>query len=149
MNTDIKTATEHIARLINAYHLRGKNAPVEGLIEMRIKLSTLVFYVAGVEADAYEDFVTAEYNRKSKFIESKEYYVKSGESVAKAETLAEAAIIAERKAETQADAIHKRLQLIRLAAKEVLDCLNQHISNIKSEKRLEMTGQGSQHFPAT
>ena len=135
MNTDIKTATEHIARLINAYHSRGKNAPVEGLIEMRIKLSTLVFYVAGVEADAYEDFVTAEYNRKSKFIESKEYYVKSGESVAKAET--------------QADAIHKRLQLIRLAAKEVLDCLNQHISNIKSEKRLEMTGQGSQHFPAT
>ena len=92
-----------------------------------------------------------EHLRKSKYARTvSEMLEKSDDgksiSVTAAKEHADFKTMFERGEETASEAEYYAARVVYEAANNVLDCLNQHISNLKQERRLEYNNQGSQQM---
>jgi len=89
-----------------------------------------------------------EHLRKSKYARtvSEQLEKTEGKNVAAAKEHADFKTMFERGEETASEAEYYAARVVYEAANNVLDTLAQHISNLKSERRLEYTGQGSQQM---
>lgn len=117
------------------------------LLSAARKLSCLVFEFAGEVAAMYKERNRTEFQRKAEFarIYRELISVDPRPSVASAEKEADGLCSSLRDAEQQADAEYNAGRLWLDSARAVHDQMRQHISNLKSEKRAEQTGQGSQN----
>lgn len=117
---------------------------VESMLYARKQLSTALFSFAGEVGDLYADKISAEFRRKSKIDRLTTEHITGGDSAAAAEKKAKDEAIEEAKQEVVADGLWKKADLLRIHAFAILDTMNQHISSLKQERRLEATAQGSQ-----
>ena len=115
------------------------------LLSAARKLSCLVFDFAGDVGMLYKERTRTEFQRKAEFgrIYRELMAADPRPSVASAEKEADALCASLRDAEQQADSEHYAAKLWLDTARAVDDQMRQHISNLKSEKRAEQTGQGS------
>lgn len=138
------TLSDRIADLIRDYYkFPADTTDVDGLINMRRKLSGLKFGLAVETGELYREKNAAEYARKAEFYRLRQELVKGGHSAAKAESEAYAAILPLMDAEQRADSAHRAAALILESAGGVIETMNQHIANLRSEKRAETFGQGA------
>lgn len=138
------TLPEHIASAIREYYkFPNDTTDVDGLINLRRKLSGLKFGLAVEIGTLYREKNATEHARKAEFYRLRQELVKGGHSAAKADCEAYAAIIALMDAEQLADSEYRAAALILDAAAGVLDTMNQHIANLRSEKKAETFGQGA------
>ena len=92
----------------------------------------------------YAERNAAEFARKAEFSRRRHDLVSGGATVAKAESEAQAEVLALLDAEQKADAAYKAGNLILDSAADVMRALSQHIANLRQERREEMAGAWSQ-----
>lgn len=116
------------------------------LMEARRRLACHIFAFALEVGELNREKSRKEHLRKSRYarIVSEQLEKSEGKNVAAAQQLADFKTSFERGEETASEAEYFAARIIYEAANNVLDCLNQHISNLKQERRLEYSGQGSQ-----
>ena len=116
------------------------------LMEARRRLACHLFNFAMEVGELNREKNRKEHNRKSKYarLVSEALTKSAGKNVAAAKESADFLTSFERGEETAAEAEYYAARLIHDAGNNVLDTLNQHISNLKQERRLEYSGQGSQ-----
>lgn len=141
------TPIERISKAVEWYNgLPQDYNNVDRLINAANRFACAVFEFSREVGDLYQEKNATEYRRKAAFVKYRAEFLQQQEKVSysAAAEAAEAKILDERKDEQMADAVYYQAKLMLDSAKDVLDRLNQHISNLKQEKRLEMAGQGSQ-----
>lgn len=116
------------------------------LMEARRRLACHLFAFALEVGELNREKNRKEHLRKSKYarIVSEQLEKSEGKNVAAAQQFADFSTSFERGEESAAEAEYFAARLIHDAGNNVLDTMNQHISNLKQERRLEYTGQGSQ-----
>ena len=135
---------DQITQCVREYFLVKDDAPdIDGLINLRRLLSSLKFGFAVEVGGMYKRKNATEHARKAEFYRLRQELVNGGHSAAKADCEAYAAIIALMDAEQLADSEYRAAALILDAAAGVLDTMNQHIANLRSEKKAETFGQGA------
>lgn len=138
------TISERIADRIRWYYKLEKDTPdVDGLINLRRELSGLKFGLSVEVGSLYREKNATEYARKAEFYRLRQKGIADGLTAAKAESEAYNEILALMNAEQKADAEYRAAALILESAGGVLETLNQHIANLRSEKRAETFGQGA------
>lgn len=122
-------------------------ADLDLLLSAARKLSCLVFDFAGEVGMLYKERNRTEFQRKAEFgrIYRELMGAESKPSVSAAEKEADGLCASLRDLEQQADAEHYAAKMLLDTSRAVHDQMRQHISNLKSEKRAEQTGQGSQN----
>lgn len=117
------------------------------LMNARRSLSTMLYEVAGILAEYARDKIAAEHVRKAfeaeKFAELRDKAEKPITSQIEAAVKALSVSYCQREADTEAE--YQAAKIVYDAAKNVCDVMTQHIANLKSEKRDEMIGVGSQY----
>lgn len=119
---------------------------IEKLMEARRRLACHIFNFAMEVGELNREKSRKEHLRKSKYARtvSEQLEKTEGKNVAAAREFADSKTQFERGEETASEAEYYAARVIYEAANNVLDCLNQHISNLKQERRLEYNNQGSQ-----
>lgn len=136
---------DRICEIIARYEKLPKGFnDVSALIDGRKLLATLLFQYANEVGELYQEKLGAEFLRKSAFERKRTGHIESGDSATAAEAKAKGEIFDEMKDEMMADGLHKRADLLRQHAGDVLNAMNQHIASLKDERRLETQAQGSQ-----
>ena len=139
-----ETLPDHITDCIREYYkFPNDTVDVDTLINLRRKLAGLKFGLSVSVGVLYKQKNATEHARKAEFYRLRQELVKGGHSAAKADCEAYAAIIALMDAEQLADSEYRAAALILDAAAGVLDTMNQHIANLRSEKKAEVFGQGA------
>ena len=116
------------------------------LMEARRRLACHLFNFAIEVGELNRDKNRTEHVRKSKFarLVNEAMAKTEGKNVAAAQQHADFQTSAERGDEGASEAAYFAGRLIYDAGTNVLDTMNQHISNLKKERSLEFTNQGSQ-----
>lgn len=142
-----QTPIERIEKAVRWYNgLSQDFSDVDLLITASNRLACSIFEFSREVGELYQEKNATEYRRKAAFVAYKSKAISEMEkpTYSGADAIAELQIIEERKDEQLADAMYYRAKLLLDSARDVLDRMNQYISNLKQEKRLEMAGQGSQ-----
>lgn len=137
---------EQIQKIVSWYSRQSRDFnDVPVLMNARAKLSTLLAEMAGQVVALYAQKNGAEFQRKAAHAEAlrREMSVEKT-SAAAAKIVADSDVRTELEREYEADSEYQRARLLYDAYRNVCDVMSQHISNLKSEKRNEFTGQGSQ-----
>lgn len=141
------TPIERIEKAVKWYDGLSRDfADVDRLLIASNRFSCAIFEFSREVGDLYQEKLATEYRRKSAYVRIRSEEIAKMEKpiLSAADAAAELQIVEERKEEQLADAMFYRAKLLMDSARDVLDRMNQHISNLKQEKRLEMSGQGSQ-----
>ncbi len=120
---------------------------VAQLMEARRRLACHLFNFAIEVGELNHEKNRTEHTRKSKYarIVNEALEKTDGKNVAAAQQSADFKTSFERGEEAAAEAAYFAGRLIYDAGTNVLDTMNQHISNLKKERSLEYSGQGSQN----
>ena len=143
----ITTTLEKIQAAVSWYSTIPQDYnDIAKLMDARRRLACHLFVFAIEVSESNKDKNRTEHIRKSKYARAVSDALKAsgGNNVARAQQEAEYKVIEERSAESLAEATYFAGRLIYDAGTNVLDTISQHVSNLKSEKRLEYSGQGSQ-----
>ena len=143
---DPTSTLDKLNAIVSKYKSLQRNFnDVETLIYMRKQLSCYLFDLATIVGEAFEAFKEFEYDRKYTH-ETERLRIKKSQTTTVSDAEAQAAALAApmRKNENAAEAMYKRLYMVHQAGNEVLQTMNQHIANLRSEKSLEMKNQGAQ-----
>ena len=143
------TVIERICAAVSWYATIDRDyADITTLMEARRRLACHIFAFAMEVGELNREKSRKEHLRKSKYARtvSEQLEKTEGKNVAAAKEHADFKTMFERGEETASEAEYYAARVVYEAANNVLDCLNQHISNIKAERRLEYTGQGSQQM---
>jgi hypothetical protein len=136
-----KSTLDQIVEIVDFYYkIKEDFNDIERLQKGVRRLATLIFMYAGEVGQFYKEKNRTEFVRRSTFEREKKKAINAGESAASAGTSAMVAVERELSAETQADAEYKAAYFLYESAKDVLQSMQQHVSNLKQEKRLEMAG---------
>lgn len=150
-------AMPHIEGIIEWYNgvseqERGNPTFLDKLILKAGSLSYYLFRFAHEVGELYSDKTAAELRRKAAFFAAmkrhKEEAAKGSEKFvfSTAEIMAENSIKGLREAEALADSLFFAAKIVRDAAGNVLQRMSQEISNLKSEKNIEMRSD-NRNFP--
>lgn len=122
-------------------------ADIATLMEARRRLACHLFAFAVEVGELGREKNRVEHLRKSKYarIVAESLEKSDGKGVAAAQVAAEHLTSHERGEEAAAEAAYYAAKVVMDAGNNVLDTMNQHISNLKAERRLEFSGQGSQN----
>jgi len=140
---------EKISAAVHWYAVLDRDyADIVTLMEARRRLACHLFNYAIEVGELNRDKNRTEPVRKSKYARLvNEALAKSdGKNVAAAQQSADFNTSFERGEEGAAEAAYFAGRLIYDAGTNVLDTMNQHISNLKKERSLEYNGQGSQQI---
>ena len=136
---------EAIGSCVNAYYRLPKDGvDVVSLLDLHRRLAGLKYAFAVEVGRMYAERNAAEFARKAEFSRRRHDLVSGGATVAKAESEAQAEVLALLDAEQKADAAYKAGNLILDSAADVMRALSQHIANLRQERREEMAGAWSQ-----
>ena len=136
-----KSTLDQIVEIVDFYYkIKEDFNDIERLQNGVRRLATLVFMYAGEVGDFYKEKNRTEFVRRSTFEREKKRLIKEGESGTAAGAAAMVFVEKELSAETMADAEYKASYFLYESAKDVLQSMQQHVSNLKQEKRLEMAG---------
>lgn len=117
---------------------------VQQLTAAQKALACLLFEYAGEVGELYKQKNGTEFTRKAIFEKERLRLIGEGKSAAAAGNEAQTLIGTSAFAEVCADAEYRAAVMQKEAASDVLRSMLQHIANIKEERRLEISGQGSQ-----
>jgi len=143
------TVIERICAAVSWYATIDRDyADITTLMEARRRLACHIFAFAMEVGELNREKSRKEHLRKSKYARtvSEQLEKTEGKNVAAAKEHADFKTMFERGEETASEAEYYAARVVYEAANNVLDTLAQHISNLKSERRLEYTGQGSQQM---
>ena len=143
----MKAPLERIEAAVTWYNaLKPDYNDVDTLILASNRFACAIFEFSREVGELYTEKNGAEFRRKSAFTVSRAMHLKTQEktSYSAADSAAEVDVIEQRKEEQLADSQYMSARLMLESAKDVLDRMNQYISYLKQEKRLETSGQGSQ-----
>lgn len=140
-----QTPLDSIAAATEWYMSTGKSFnDIDGLMEASKRYSIHIFNYASEVGNLYKAKNLSEWKRKANYAVKKQELVLGGSPVSRAESEADESVKDLRYEEQMADGDYVAGRLQLEAAKDVLDRMNQHISHLKQEKRMEMSNQGSQ-----
>ena len=101
--------------------------------------------MAGQVAQLYQQKTATEFQRKTAHAEALRAAMSVDKtSAAAAKVIADSEVRNEFSREAEADAEYHRAKLLYDAYRNICDVMNQHISNLKGERRAEYAGQWSQ-----
>lgn len=121
-------------------------ADVGLLMHARARLSTYLAEMAMQVTQLYAQKNGAEFQRKAAHAEALRAAMGIEKtSAAAAKVIADSETMDAVQREYDADAEHQAAKMLYDAFRNVCDVMNQHISNLKSEKRNEFTNTGSQN----
>ena len=141
----MKTTLENIEGAVSWYgEVKSDFSDIDTLMRVQRALATWLFEYAGEVGMLYKGRNRSEFQRKAAFARARQEGIAKGENVSKAEAAAAVAIEELMKAESEADAEFKAAALLLEHGRDVLGAMVQHISHLKSEKRMEANGTGSQ-----
>ena len=130
-----------IEKIVQGYNaLPADFNDIDRLTTALRRLACAVFEYSREVGEKYRDARSTEFQRKAAEQREKLRLIGEGQSAAAAESAAKAAAEKLQFAEIEADAEYRAAYLALTSANGVLDAIRQHISTLKSEKRLEMTG---------
>lgn len=136
-----KSTLDQIVEIVDFYYKIEKDfTDIERLQKGVRRLATLIFMYAGEVGDFYKQKNATEFIRRSTFEKEKNRLIKAGESGTAAGAAALVFVEKELQNEQRADAEYKAAHFLYESAKDVLQSMQQHVSNLKQEKRLEMAG---------
>ena len=119
-------------------------ADVDLLLRTQREFARRLYMFALEVGMLYKNRNRTEFQRKAEFARLRKGYIVPLGSVAKAESEALVEVEALLDIEQQADGEYVAAKLLLDHARDVLQSMVQHISNLKAEKRSEMSGTGSQ-----
>lgn len=135
------SALPTIEKIVQGYNaLPADFNDIDRLTTALRRLACAVFDYSREVGEKYKDARSTEFQRKATEQREKLRLIGEGQSAAAAESAAKAASEKLQFAEIEADAEYRAAYLALTSANAVLDAIRQHISTLKSEKRLEMTG---------
>lgn len=118
---------------------------IEVLTSWNRKLACTIFDYTGEVGDLYKSAKAYEFARKAAYERERIRLIKEdGKSASAADAEAKSKVEEELENEVNADADYRSAMMQLQGARDVLEAMRQHISSIKQEMKLEMTGQGSQ-----
>ena len=136
-----KSTLDQIVEIVDFYYkIKEDFNDIERLQKGVRRLATLIFMYAGEVGSYYKEKNRTEFVRRSTFEKEKNRLIKTGESGTAAGAAALVFVERELQKEQQADAEYKAAHFLYESAKDVLQSMQQHVSNLKQEKRLEMAG---------
>jgi hypothetical protein len=136
-----KSVLDQIVDIVDFYYkVKEDFNDIERLQKGVRRLATLIFMYAGEVGSYYKEKNRTEFVRRSTFEKEKNRLIKTGESGTAAGAAALVFVEMELQKEQQADAEYKAAHFLYESAKDVLQSMQQHVSNLKQEKRLEMAG---------
>ena len=142
---DIPKSLEQINKVVVWYNrIQPGFADIALLTDANRKIACAIFDYSAEVGELYKESKGLEYTRKAAFERERLRLIGSGKSAAAAEIEAKTSIENALFSEVAADANFRSAQMQLSAAKDVMEAMRQHISSLKMEKSLEMTGQGSQ-----
>ena len=136
----MKTTLDQIFEIVEYYHKIKKDfSDIETLQNGVRKLATLIFMYAGEVGELYKEKNRTEFVRRSSFEREKNRLINDGTSGTAAGASALVFVEKHLELEQNADAEYRAAYLLYESAKDVLQSMQQHVSNLKQEKRLEMS----------
>lgn len=143
------TVLERICAAVSWYSTIDRDFnDITTLMEARRRLACHLFAFAMEVGELNREKSRKEHLRKSKYARTVSEMLEKSQgktvSVTAAKEHADFKTMFERGEETASEAEYYAARVVYEAANNVLDTLSQHISNLKSERRLEYSGQGSQ-----
>lgn len=139
----MKTPLERIQSAVAWYNgLKQGYNDIDTLLTASNRLACSIFDFAAEVGDMYQEKNATEFRRKKAFGEAlqKALSAQEKQNVSQAREEAEMEVKEQRKAEALADATYYQSKFLLDAAKDVLDRMKQHISNLKQEKSHVMSG---------
>lgn len=135
-----------IFRVVNWYaEIPRDFSDVAWLMSARRSLACNLALMASQVGQLYEQKNATETMRRAAHATIlREEIDKAGTSAASTKITADSAILNELARETAADTEYRRAWILYESWKNICDCMSQHVSNLKSERHAEYTGQGSQ-----
>lgn len=137
---------DNIQKIISWYALQKRDfCDIGALTYARVQLATLLSEMAGQVAQLYHQKTATEFQRKSAHAEAVRAAMGVEKtSAAAAKVIADSEVKDAFEREAEADAEYHRAKLLYDSYRNICDVMNQHISSMKSERRAEYAGQGSQ-----
>ncbi len=128
---------EKINVIINWYHQKSASASPDDLLKCKDKLVTYNYNLAELVAEYSKNYHKNYYIRKLTVARMKNAYIKNGEAVGKAESLATEEAAEAFDNELESEALAMRLELLLRQSNKVVDAIQQRISYLKTEMRRE------------
>lgn len=139
------TNTDKITAIVRRYEsLPDDYRDIEALTKGLRLLACALFAYSTEVGELYKQCKGTEYARQIAYERERLRLIGEGDSAAAAGIKAKAAVESALFQEVAADIEYKAAAMQKDAAKDVLEAMRQHIASLKTEKRLEMAGQGSQ-----
>lgn len=132
---EIENVTNQIQRIVFWYNrLPVDYSGINELMYNRIQLSTLLFYYASELGNIRKEWkkaeATAEIMRRKKTME----YINAGQPISKANEYGKFSSLDEYALEKQFDGYYHSMRFVYESTMEVLNTINQNISNLKKEQ---------------
>lgn len=139
------TPSDKITAIVRRYEsLPDDYRDIDALTKGLRLLACACFGYSTEVGELYRQSKGTEYARRAAYERERLRLIGEGKSAAAADIEAKSAIESALFQEVEADAEYKIANLQLSAARDVLEAMRQHIASLKTEKRLEMAGQGSQ-----
>lgn len=124
-----------IEGIILAYHrLQSDFADIDRLITARRKLACSLYLLATHVGMLKKEANRLEFSRRAKYARTRLDEVSKGTNASQSDIIASGAVVDELNEEQRSDADYNAARLILDAGKDVLETMNQHIANLRSEK---------------
>lgn len=124
---------EKIGKLVEWYNSNCKSATPVQLLDCKDLLVTFNYNLAEQVADMTKDYHKSYYIRKMAIAVKKNAYIKNGEAIGKAESLATEDAAEQFESELEYEAMALRFELLLKQSNKVVDALQQRISYLKVE----------------
>lgn len=142
MEKEEQTTLEHIAGIVKWYQGIGKGFNDIELLQNAVrKLATYIFMFADELGEFYQARNETEFSRKAEMDRQINWLIKNEQKSATAATpMAREHVEPLLEEEQKADSLYQRAKFFYDASRDVLQAMQQHVSNLKAEKGLEMRG---------
>jgi len=124
---------DKINEMVSWYHKNCTKATPEQLLASKDKLVTLNYNLAEIVAEQAKNYHKSYYIRKLTIARKKNAYIKSGEAVSKAESLATEEAANEFEQELELEALALRYELLLKQSNKIVDAIQQRVSYLKIE----------------
>ena len=141
MHNTEKSTLEQLTDIVVWYHNINKEFSDLGKLQnCARKMATLLFFHATEVAALYQEKNAAEYMRESKRDRKKSELINAGSSATAADVSAREFVATYLYEEQRADSSFQKVKILHESAKDVLNAVQQHVSNLKAERNLELRG---------
>jgi len=122
-----------IGKIVSWYNTNCKSATPVQLLDCKDTLVTLNYNLAETVADMTKDYHKSYYIRKMAIAVKKNAFIKNGEAIGKAESLATEEAAEQFENELEFEALALRFELLLKQSNKIVDAIQQRVSYLKVE----------------